>query len=288
MGLLNVKKPVEVIYPDDWTLPVIFSSPHSGDYYPDSFVRQSNLDLLSLRQSEDYKVDELIGTAPRHGAPMVKSNYPRAFCDPNRQAYELDPSMFDEDLPEHVTTSSHRIAAGIGTIPKIVSAGKQIHTSLLTYQDALERLMICYFPYHAALKELIDDGVEKFGQILLVDCHSMPGSPANISDESKLTDFILGDRFGDACSLEYSIFIANKLKSYGYSVCYNSPYAGGYITQHYSRNFKNVNVLQIEINRHLYMDQSTLTPTEGMTALKDQLSELIMDLNTIFKLKKTV
>ncbi len=286
MGLSIKKKPVEVIYPDDWTLPVIFSSPHSGDHYPDSFVQQTDLDLLSLRQSEDFKVDELIGMAPGLGAPLVKSNYPRAFCDPNRQAYELDPSMFDEDLPEHVTTSSHRIAAGIGTIPKIVSAGKQIHTSLLSYQDALERLMLCYFPYHAALKETIEEGVEKFGKILLVDCHSMPGSPANISEKSKLTDFILGDRFGDSCPLEYSIFIANRLKSYGYSVCYNSPYAGGYITQHYSSHYKDVNVLQIEINRLLYMDQSTLTPTEGMSVLKDQFSELISDLGTILNFKK--
>lgn len=280
------KKPVEVVFPDEWTLPVIFSSPHSGRYYPQSFIEQTNLDLLSLRQSEDFCVDKLIGDAPLYGAPLVKSRYPRAYCDPNRQAYELDPAMFDEKLPEHVTQCSPRISAGIGTIPKIVSAGKVIYSAPLTYQDAFERLMLCYFPYHNALKELIDAGVKKFGKILLIDCHSMPGAPAQPQNASPLADFILGDRFGNACPLEYSTHIANKLKSFGYSVRYNSPYAGGFITQHYSSSYRNVSALQIEINRNLYMDQSTLTATDDMPQLKGHLSELLADIGSLFGYQK--
>ena len=43
---------------------------------------------LSLRRSEDCFVDELFGAAPDHGAPLLAANFPRAFCDANREAWE--------------------------------------------------------------------------------------------------------------------------------------------------------------------------------------------------------
>ncbi len=282
METLLEKNPVEIDYPEEWSIPIVFSSPHSGSYYSDSFLQQTCLDILSLRQSEDFLVDELFAAAPLCGAPLLKSNYPRAFCDPNRQAYELDPKMFKDPLPQRVITQSTRISAGIGTIPKVVSAGKNIYSSLLTFEEAVTRLNLCYFPYHAALKNLLNDGIKRFGKILLIDCHSMPASNAEKRTEPGLADFILGDRFGSACPSKYSTHIASKLSSFGYSVAYNSPYAGGFITQHYSKMNKNVHALQIEINRNLYMQQCSLTATDNMPKLKKQLSEIIENIDAIF------
>ncbi|MBL4906065.1 MAG: N-formylglutamate amidohydrolase [Sneathiella sp.] len=287
MDVLLTKKPVEIIHPDNWTSPLVFSSPHSGSYYPETFVDQSALDLLSLRQSEDFLVDELFGAAPMLGAPLIKSNYPRAFCDPNRPPYELDPTMFIESLPNHVTISSTRISAGLGTIPKVVSAGKNIYSHPLTYQEVQQRLELCYFPYHAALQSLLQEGIRKFGKILLIDCHSMPTATNNSGATSTLADFILGDRFGNACPTEYSTRAAHILKSFGYSVSYNSPYAGGFITEHYSSTYKGVSALQIEINRKLYMEQSTLSATDKMPILRDQLAKFIEDISAVVSLKKT-
>lgn len=281
METLLEKNPVEINYPEDWSLPVVFSSPHSGSYYPDSFLKQTCLDILSLRQSEDFLVDELFSAAPQCGAPLIKSNYPRAYCDPNRQAYELDPDMFNGPLPKQVITCSTRISAGIGTIPKVVSAGTNIYSSLLTFEEAVTRLNLCYFPYHAALKKLLADGVKKFGKILLIDCHSMPTFNTKRT-RPRLADFILGDRYGSTCPSKYSAHIAKKLSSFGHSVAYNSPYAGGFITQHYGKMNKNIHALQIEVNRDLYMQQCSVTATDDMPELKRQLSEMIGNINTVF------
>src|SRR5512145_55973 len=95
--------------PPRQTAAVVFASPHSGNFYPEAFVRASKLDRLTLRRSEDAFVDELFAAAPSVGAPLIKALFPRAFVDPNREAYELDPAMFGEALPEFVNTASPRV-----------------------------------------------------------------------------------------------------------------------------------------------------------------------------------
>ncbi|MBL4740675.1 MAG: N-formylglutamate amidohydrolase [Sneathiella sp.] len=283
----NAVDPVEVLRPATWSRPVIFSSPHSGACYPDQFVDQSPLDPLTLRQSEDFKVDELFSSAPNFGAPIIKATFPRAFCDVNRNAYELDPAMFLDPLPDYVITSNSRIAAGLGTIPKIVSQGNQIYSEKLLYKNIVQRLNAFYFPFHQILDNLIEEGVRKFGNILLIDCHSMPLPAQSRITHPALPDFILGDRFGQSVHPDHSAPISNKLTSLGYSVRYNTPYAGGFITQHYGKPSTGVSALQIEINRRLYMDPLTMTTTDGFHPLKDHLGELIESISTmIFERKK--
>src|SRR5690242_19827759 len=80
--------------PAEQTVPLVFASPHSGRDYPAAFVAQSRLDPHSLRRSEDSFVDELFAGVTRLGAPLISALFPRAFCDPNREPYELDPAMF--------------------------------------------------------------------------------------------------------------------------------------------------------------------------------------------------
>lgn len=267
------QQPVTIQYPDNWISPVIFSSPHSGAFYPDPFVEQSPLDLLTLRQSEDFMVDTLFQAAPELGSPLLKANFPRAYCDPNREAYELDPDMFETPLPDYVATVSSRISAGIGTIPKLVSRGKFIHAKSLPFAEAEHRIETCYVPYHRALRNLIDDATDRFDGVLLIDCHSMPSTPLTGGRPS--VDFVLGNRFGRSCSAAISMQIAENLKSQGYSVAFNSPYAGGYITRKYYQPARHIHTLQIEVGRHLYMDQETLSPSDNLLVLQAHITDLI-------------
>ena len=48
----------ELDQPNIQTIPLVFSSPHSGREYTDDFVTTSKLDRLTLRRSEDSFVDE--------------------------------------------------------------------------------------------------------------------------------------------------------------------------------------------------------------------------------------
>jgi len=57
----------------------------------------------------------------------------------------------------------------------------------------------------------------------------------------------------------------------GYRVSRNTPYAGGYTTETYGRPHFGVHVLQIEIDRSLYLDEARLEPHAGYEALRANL-----------------
>ena len=66
-----------------------------------------------MRRSEDAFVDEIFAAAPRLGAPMLAARFPRAYIDVNREAWELDPAMFAESLPDWVNVRSPRVRMGL-------------------------------------------------------------------------------------------------------------------------------------------------------------------------------
>ena len=83
-----------LIKPGVQSLPFVFASPHSGDDYSEEFLAQSRLDATSIRRSEDCFVHELFHDAPALGSPLMRARFPRAYLDPNREPYELDPKMY--------------------------------------------------------------------------------------------------------------------------------------------------------------------------------------------------
>lgn len=275
--------PYEVLAPERQTLPLVFASPHSGDRYPSDFVAASRLDALALRRSEDSFVDELFEAAPRHGAPLIRALFPRAFVDANREPYELDPGMFDDELPAYANTRSPRVAAGLGTIARVVANGADIYRGKLSFAEALHRLHRCYWPYHSALGDLIQRTRAAFGYCVLVDCHSMPsvGGPMDNDAGHRRVDFVLGDCHGTSCARAVIEVAERALMACGYHVARNTPYSGGYVTRHYGRPVERVHGLQIEINRALYMDEARIARTPAMAKLIDDLARVIAALGGI-------
>ncbi|MDX2104733.1 MAG: N-formylglutamate amidohydrolase [Alphaproteobacteria bacterium] len=267
----------EVLRPAVQTLPLVIASPHSGNLYPPEFVAASRLDPLALRRSEDSFVDELFGAAPAMGAPLLRALFPRAYVDPNREPWELDPAMFEDALPAFANTRSARVAAGLGTVARVVANGAEIYRGKLSFADARDRIERCYRPYHAALAELIEDTRRQFGWCLLIDGHSMPsiGGPMERDAGVPRVDFVLGDCFGAACDPRIIDTADRCLRSFGYLVTRNDPYAGGFTTRHYGRPAERVHALQIEINRALYMDEGRYARSSGFPAVLGHLTRLI-------------
>ena len=87
-------------------------------------------------------------------------------------------------------------------------------------------------------------------------------------------DFVLGDRFGASCDGKLTRFVKDALTRLGYAVQTNRPYAGGFITEHYGRPTRGIHALQIEINRGLYLDESTLAVTPGFQRLQRGLASV--------------
>ena len=266
-------QPFLVLRPVTQTVPLVVASPHSGRAYDEAFLQAARLGPLDLRRSEDSFVEELFEGAVAHGAPLLCAQFPRAYCDPNREAWELDPSMFADALPDWVNTTSPRVGAGLGTIARVVTSGEAIYRGKLRFAEAQARVRDCWQPYHDALATLITETTDEFGGCLLIDCHSMPAGAGRTGGP----DFVLGDAHGTACMPQVTALVERVLIGFGYNVRRNDPYAGGYVTRHYGRPRHDIHALQIEVARRLYMDESTLEKAAGFEKLRGRMDELMAE-----------
>ena len=258
--------PVRVRAPHERRTPFIFASPHSGRAYSDGFLQSAVVSLQLLRRSEDAYVDALFADAPRIGAPLICATFPRAYVDPNRAPDELDPAMFTGTPPTDARPVTARASAGLGVVPRLAADGRPIYAGRLSYHEAHTRLAACYRPYHGRLADEIEAARRRFGEAIVIDCHSMPAASA------RGADIVLGDRFGASCSRALVSRAEAHFRDLGFAVVRNRPYAGGYTTEHYGRPQSGVQALQIEINRGLYMSESEVAPAAGLPALRRALS----------------
>ena len=272
-----------VLAPVGQTVPLVFASPHSGDVYPPEFVAASRLDPIALRRSEDAFVDRLFVAAADVGAPMLRAHFPRAYVDPNREPFELDPAMFDGPLPDYVNSTSPRVVAGLGTVARVVTSGENIYRDRLAFEEVHQRIDTHYFPYHAALERLIADTIDQFGACVLVDCHSMPsvGGPMDADTGLRRVDAVLGDCHATSCASVVTDHAEEALAAAGFIVRRNMPYAGGFTTRHYGRPADGVHALQIEINRALYMDEDEVQPGPNFDGIAARLHGVIAALAAV-------
>jgi N-formylglutamate amidohydrolase len=274
LSAIETAPPLDMRRPVTRLLPLVVASPHSGSNYPADFVAASRLDPLTLRRSEDAFVDELFAAAPRLGAPMLAARFPRAYLDVNREAYELDPAMFADSLPDYVNARSPRVRMGLGTIARIVASGEEIYGGKLCFAEAEARIDSLYRPYHAALNRLVEETEADFGFCLVVDCHSMP-SGAHAAAGREAADIVLGDCHGAACAPQIVEAARRYLTRRGFAVALNAPYAGGFTTGHYGKPRHGRHALQIEINRAIYMDERSYRRRSGFARLSEEMAGLI-------------
>lgn len=275
--------PFEVIAAEAPRVPFVFDAPHSGTTYPRDLLERTRLDRRALRRSEDTFVDSLFADVVHLGAPLMRAHFPRVYVDVNREETELDPAMFDGPLGVPANPDSPRVAGGLGVIARIVGERAEIYRGALPASDAHRRLEAYYRPYHRALAALLEETAAAFGTAVLVDCHSMPSGAVKGFDErgGQRPDVILGDRFGTSCAPQLTEELARLLRAEGLAVGRNRPYAGGFITERYGRPPR-VHAIQIEINRALYMDEATFTPSAGFEPLRRSLADVFAELVRFF------
>jgi len=266
----------ETVRPRRLTAPLVFNSAHSGRDYPERFLAMTRLDHLSIRQSEDAWVDDLVARAPHLGAPLLRAHFPRAYLDVNREPWELDPQMFVEPLSDRFNTTSPRVAAGLGTLARVVAENKPIYRDRLTLDDARMRIEGIYVPYHATLQRLLTEALGAFGVAVLVDCHSMPR--ISRGGDRLAPDIVLGDRYGTTCAPALVDLVEMVFAGAGLRVARNRPYAGGFIARTYGRPQHGIHAIQIEISRHLYMNEVTLEKNDGFGMIRQLLDRLTLAL----------
>ncbi|MGV8952864.1 MAG: N-formylglutamate amidohydrolase [Cypionkella sp.] len=266
-----------ILHPARQTSAVVFASPHSGRDYSAAFLDQSLLGADAIRTSEDAFVDQLFADAPRFGAPLMLADVPRAFLDLNRAPDELDPAVI-AGAPR--LAHNPRVASGLGVIPRVVAGGRPIYSGKLSLAEADDRLTRHWHPYHAALRGLLDDTHARFGEVTLIDCHSMPHEAieGHSRNGQRHPEVVLGDRFGASANREVTDHIEAAFAAAGLRVARNTPFAGAFIAQSYGRPVARRHVVQVEIDRRLYMDEATITPRADFEAFRSLINGVMAEL----------
>jgi N-formylglutamate amidohydrolase len=89
---------------------------------------------------------------------------------------------------------------------------------------------------------------------------------------------VLGDRFGAACNSAIMARIETVFRNAGLKVARNAPFAGAYVAQHYGRPSQGQHVVQVEIDRALYLDERLVEPSADYAAFRQVMRGIVANL----------
>jgi N-formylglutamate deformylase len=225
-------------------VPVIISIPHCGTHFPDELRDQFKPDLIKAPDDTDWFVDQLYDFAPGMGMKTIKALNHRWVIDLNR-----DP----ESKPLY---TDGRVITGLCPLTTFKEEKLYLDDRTEIPQDEIQRRLEKYYlPYHNALGKMLNDCIDKFGKVLLWDCHSIRQTVPSIYPE-KFPDLILGDNDGVSAGEFITEIVSKSLVTSGYSLENNFLFKGGYITRQYGQPAKHQHALQLEMTKINYMDDS--------------------------------
>jgi N-formylglutamate deformylase len=225
-------------------VPIILSVPHRGSVFPDEVKDQYKRSMIKSPDDTDWFVDKLYDFAPSMGITMISANYSRWVIDLNRDPHS-----------KPLYTDGRLIT---GLCPATDFLGQLIYKderAEVELPEVKRRVELYYKPYHQQIEKLLAETKEKFGKVLLWDCHSIRQSVPTIYKE-KFPDLILGDVDGTSASPGLIESTLSTLDHGNYSVSHNHPFKGGYITRHYGSPSVNQHALQLEMSKVNYMDDA--------------------------------
>jgi len=260
--------------PEGPGIPVVVDSPHSGLVYPPDFAPAAP--GSAILTSCDRYVDELWGGAPQAGAVLIGALFPRAYIDTNRAAGDLDPALIDGVWPEAVRPTDYS-RRGMGLIRREALPGVPMSDRKLTVAEVRRRLQEYYEPYRRALAEALDAAWRAAGAVWHCNCHSMKstGNAMNTDRGRSRPDFVVSDRRGTTSDPAFTRWAAACLTDLGYRVQVNDPYQGGDLVAASGRPGERRNSIQIEINRALYLDESTYEKGPDFAAVRADLDAFL-------------
>jgi N-formylglutamate amidohydrolase len=260
--------------PPEPTTPVVVSVPHAG--VATHGFEETLSPELDVRCDADLYVDRLyrVGQAD---APEVNvaSRLSRFVCDLNRDPDDVSSGA----VPEH---PAPRNTDGRGFIWAVTTAGVPTLSRPLTLEDWRARTAL-HAAYHHTITQALARAREKFGFAVLVDGHSMPsrGRQGHKDPGRVRADVVPGDRDGTSCAPSLSRLVGEHFRSNGYSVAFNEPYRGGFITTHHGRPAENLHAIQIELRRDQYMNETTYEIADaGFARLSKTIAELLTALRS--------
>lgn len=255
-------------------LPVLLSVPHSGRDYPRWLLDLSRRGLGSLATLEDPLVDRVAWRALALGCGAVIARAPRAALDCNRAVTEIDSTVVAL-FPDH--DPGPRARGGLGIVPARTPRDGELWRRKVTARELERRIGQVYRPYHEALAEMIAALKARHGEVVLLDCHSMPPRPGQ-------SPVVIGDRFGRSAAAWVGDLARKTAEGLGFQAAMNDPYAGGWIVERHGMPAEGVHAIQVELDRTIYLDEALRGPGAGfdraaklLEALARTIGEALLD-----------
>ena len=98
---------------------------------------------------------------------------------------------------------------------------------------------------------------------------------SHLGNSNKRIEVVLCDRYGASADIALGNLIEQAFERNGFCVSRNVPFAGAYITQNYGKPGQSKHVVQVEIDRTLYLDESSVRPSENFEVIKTRLKGVL-------------
>jgi N-formylglutamate deformylase len=252
--------------------PLVVEIPHAGLRLDPETLSTLNAPGRAVGSDADMYVDELYRDAVQYGASVLVAEMSRYVVDLNRAESDVD--------------SLAVVGAPAGSLPhgliwRATTEGRAALVHPIPDAEYQRRLREYYRPYHQSLQALLQEKKRKFGYVVVLAAHSMPSSGRNGHTDvgSPRADVVPGSR-GRTSAAAPVIDCPDVLaQQRGWSVAHDQPYRGGFTTAFYGRPDNAVHVVQVELNRALYMNETTLTRLEpGFSQVKRYCDDLVQAL----------
>jgi len=266
----------------------LISVPHGGRCYPQGWFEGAY--EARARSLEDAGTDILGMMLASASRPALIAQIGRAVCDLNRPENAIDKQICPEGVFTPDAVYKPYITAGYGVIPRLSAAREALYPHPFTPEQASDILGRFHRPYHQLLARQLTTILATHPHGLLVDLHSMPDAGRQFNQKKgsnqrrALPDIIFGNLHGATVPAYLVDIIDQVMGAHEFSWGWNTPYAGGYTTRHYGLNIakqtdSQLSVLQIEVNRTLFLDRHNAIDSAALFPIARLLDILVSQLD---------
>lgn len=239
---------------------VLIHIPHNSFSIPDKYrdlFYLSDKDLLKeqLKMTDSFTA-ELFDIK---GIKKIVFPVSRLVCDVERFRNEADEEMAKQGMWVCYTKTS-----ALKPLKRVTENHKQ---------EVLERY---YDKHHRQFERMVEESLNQYGKSIITDAHSFSSVslPYELHSQGLRPDICIGtDSFHTPKELTEYIF--NAFSSMGYNVAINSPFMGTIVPLKFYGKDKRVVSIMLEINRALYMNETTGKKSSNFNTIKRDIFKII-------------
>ena len=253
-------------------VPVLISMPHVGECLPEDIAKTMTTEAQKVADT-DWYLDKLYAFAQAQGVYVLQAKYNRYVIDLNRSSEDIILYPGEDNT-------------GLCPVSAFDHSPLYHAENPLTEQEIKRRVSKYWQPYHQALEQSLQDIKAKFGQVVLLDAHSILSRVPRFFD-GQLADFNLGTNNGISCAPELLSALA-QLNYHPYTMVANGRFKGGYITRCFGQPEQDIHAVQLELSQATYMDEAIGQYDELRAAQVQPKLEALVQCLIDFSLNETV